>query len=398
MPAVLGVALAEPLGDDMHAALSVARRDHRTATDPTTGAVVALRYDDCEQLAHDRRIEGVGLRMFDLLGVGDGLLREWYGGLMFTTDGPHHDRLRRLVARAFTPRAVEELRVEVARVAADSLASVRADGGGDLGEALGLLPMQAMCRLLGVPPAELGGFAAWADTLSVVFGVMTPEQIAAAESTIGEMLASVDRLVDRRRHDPGDDLITALLAAEGDGGRLTHDEVVAMVTNLLVGGHDTTRGQLTCTFHTLLRHPDALERLAPERDLVPSAVNETIRMEPSLGFVPRTLTEPVVLDVEIPTGSLLLLCSASANRDVDRWERPDAFELDRFAEPGAPRVLTFGAGAHHCLGAALARLTVEEGVNAVLDLGPLRAAEDQDAVPWRMVLGRSPARVHVELA
>jgi cytochrome P450 len=316
---------------------------------------------------------------------------------MFTTEGAHHDRLRRLVARAFTPRAVEELRADTARAAAAALASVRADGGGDLAEALGLLPMQAMCLLLGVPPEDVDEFAAWADTLSVVFGVMTPEQIGAAEVAIGDLLAYVDRLVERRRRDPGSDLITALLAAEADGGRLTHDEVVAMVANLLVGGHDTTRGQLTCTFHTLVRRPGELDRLAADRAVLASAVNESMRIEPSLGFVPRTLVEPVRLDGEIPAGSLLLLCSASANRDEARWDRADTFDMTRFAAPGAPRVLTFGAGAHHCLGAALARLTVEEGVAAVLDLGPVHAVEDQDAVPWKIVLGRSPERVVVAL-
>jgi len=397
MANVLGVTMGEPMGDELHDALAVARRDHRTAADPATGATVVLRYDDCEQLAHDRRIDGVGLRLFDLLGVGDGRLRSWYGGLMFTTEGAHHDRLRRLVARAFTPRAVEELRIDTARAATAALAPVRADGGGDLGAALGTLPMQAMCRLLGVPPEDVPEFAAWADTLSVVFGVMTPEQVAAAEVAIGDLLAYVDRLVERRRRDPGPDLITALLAAEADGGRLTHDEVVAMVANLLVGGHDTTRGQLYNTLHTLVRHPAELDRLAADRALLASAVNETMRIEPSLGFVPRTLVEPVVLDVEVPAGSLLLLCSASANRDETHWDRAGTFDVTRFAAPGAPRVLTFGAGAHHCLGAALARLTVEEGVAAVLDLGPVHAAEDPDAVPWRIVLGRSPERVAVAL-
>ena len=226
---------------------------------------------------------------------------------------------------------------------------------------------------------------------------MTPEQIGAAETAIVDLLAYVDGLVERRRRDARPDLITALIAAETDGGTLTHDEVVTMVANLLVGGHDTTRGQLACTLHTLLRHPDELARVTRDRSLVASAVNETMRFEPSLPFVPRTLTEPVTLDEELPAGSLLLLCSASANRDASHWTEPDAFDVSRFAEPGAPRVLTFGAGAHHCLGAALARLTVEQGVIATLDLGPVRSGEDQQAVPWKTVLGRSPVRVRVGL-
>src|SRR4029077_8527338 len=122
-----------------------------------------------------------------------------------------------------------------------------------------------------------------------------------------------------------------------------------MVANLLVGGHDTTRGQLACTFHALVRHPEELARLEPDHALLTSAVNETIRFEPSLGFVPRTLTEPVVLDQEMAAGTLMLLCSAAANRDAARWDAPDSFDVSRFAEPGSPRILSFGAGAHHCL-------------------------------------------------
>src|SRR3954447_7781713 len=108
MAGVITVDVSGEIGEELHEALRVARGEGRVAQDVATGAAVALGYDDCEQLAHDRRIEGVGLQVFDLLGVGDGPLRHWYGDLMFTNDGPKHDRLRRLVARAFTPRAVED--------------------------------------------------------------------------------------------------------------------------------------------------------------------------------------------------------------------------------------------------------------------------------------------------
>ena len=397
MAGISTVDLTGSPGEELHDALAAARRRQRAALDVATGATIALGYDDCEQLAHDRRVEGVGLTVFDLLGVGDGPLRRWYADLMFTNDGPKHDRLRRLVARAFTPRAVEQLRDRTAGFARESLAPLSSDGGGDLVAALGLLPMQVMCELLGVPQADVPEFAAWADDLSVVFGVMSPEQIATAETAIVALLAYVDGLVERRRRDPGPDLITALLAAEAEDGKLTHDEVVTMVANLLVGGHDTTRGQLACTLHTLLRHAEELDLVAADTTLVTSAVNETMRFEPSIGFVPRTLTAPVTLDDELPAGSMLLLCSASANRDASRWDRPNTFDVARFVEPGAPRVLTFGAGAHHCLGAALARLTVEQGVHATLGLGAIRPAEDQQAVPWHVVLGRSPERVRVEV-
>jgi cytochrome P450 len=175
--------------------------------------------------------------------------------------------------------------------------------------------------------------------------------------------------------------------------------VVAMVANLLVGGHDTTASQLACTLHVLLRHPAALARLRDDRSMLHDAAAESIRLQPSIGFIPRTVVEP--LDVggdELPSGNLVFLCSASANRDPAVWDEPDVLDLERFGRPGAPRLLSFGAGPHYCLGAALAKVTVEEGVRAVLDLGDLRGTEDPAGVPWRTVLGQAPERVLVELA
>ena len=396
--AVATVDLASPMGDEMHTALRAAAQDGPTAIDAVSGAVIVLGHDDVNRLAHDFRVAGVGLAVFDLLEIGDGPLRRWYSGIMFTNEGGPHDRLRKLVSRAFTPRAVEALRPEAAALATSLLGTVRRDGGGDLNSAFARLPMQVMCRLLGVPPDTVDEFAAWADALSVVSLFMTPEQIQTAASAIDELLAYVGRLVDRRRVDPGADLISALLEAEADGSKLTRDEVVAMVANLLVAGHDTTASQLACTLHTLLRHSDQFARVREDRSLLPHAVAETIRFEPSIGFVPRTAIEPVLVGVEVPAGALMFLCTASANRDPAVWVDGDVVDVARFADGKAPRLLSFGAGAHYCLGAALARLTLEEGVRAVLDLGPIRATEEPALVPWRLLLGRAPQRVIAELA
>jgi cytochrome P450 len=392
------VDLTSTLGHELHDELSAAARTGRTAVDPTSNATVVLRHGDVERLAHDRRLAGVGLSLFDLQGIGDGPLRRWYGSIMFTNEGDHHDRLRRLVSRAFTPRAVDALRADAAVLATESLGGLRADGGGDANAALSLLAMHVMCRLLGVPRGDVVEFGAWADALSVVFGFMTPEQSAAASTAIDDLLDYVAGLVDRRRADPADDLITALLAAEADGGRLTHDEVVDMVANLLVGGHDTTSSQIACTLHTLVRFPDQLARLHDDRSLVSSATQETIRFEPSIAFVPRTAVEDIADEPRLAAGSLAFLCSASANRDASVWRDGDTFDVARFTDPSTPRLLSFGAGAHYCLGAALARLTVEEAVSAFVDLGPIESAEDLDAVPWRTVLGRAPERVLVQLS
>jgi len=386
------------IGDDLHAVLREAAAQGPTAIDGNSGAVVVLRHAEVERLAHNRRLAGVGLTLFDFMGIDDGPLRDWYGRLMFTNEGEHHHRLRSLVSRAFTPRAVERLRIDAATQAKAALAPIAEAGRGDLVAALALLPMRVMCRLIGVPEADVPVFAAWADALSPIFGFMTPEQIEDANDAVERLLAYFADLVAQRADDPASDLITALLAAEVDGSRLTHDEVVAMVANLLVGGHDTTASQLGCTVLTLVRHPEETARLRGQRSLVASAVNETIRYDPAIAFVPRTATEPtVVAGSAVDAGALFLLCTAAANREVGVWREPERFDVSRFTEPDAPRLLTFGAGPHYCLGAALARMTLEEAVAAVLDLGPLEPVGDPADVSWRLVLGRSPEHVLVDI-
>lgn len=393
------VDLFAPLGDDLHAELRRAAEQGPLAVEATSGTTVVLRHADVEALARDPRVAGVGLTFFDLMGITGGLLREWYGGLMFTNEGAKHDRLRKLVAKAFTPRSVEALRRDAASAAKDALRCAAVDGGCDLTQAFALLAMRVMCKLLGVPQADVAVFGAWADALSPVFGLMDDQQIAAAEKAIEDLLGYVDELTARRRKDPGDDLITALLAAEDDGDKLSHDELVAMVANLLVGGHDTTTSQIGCSLLTLLRYPDEAERVRWDPDLLVWAVEETIRFEPSLIGVPRTAVETIdVAGTEFCPGAVMVLCTAAANREPGVWEEPDRLDVGRFAVHGAPHLLSFGAGPHFCLGAALARMTLQECVRATVAVGPhLELAEDPAELPWRVVLGRSPARLPVVL-
>jgi cytochrome P450 len=387
-----------PMGDQLHVRLRAAADAAPVIADDASGATVVLRHQDVEALAHDRRLAGVGLAVFDLMGITSGPLRGWYGGLMFTNDGPPHDRLRSLVSRAFTPRAVDELRADTAAMATELSRPVRADGGGDLVPAFARLAMRVMCRLLGVPDDDVDGFAAWADALSPVFGMMDDRQIAAATTAIDQMLAYVDDLASRRRRDPADDLITGLLAVEDGGERLTHEELVAMVANLLVGGHDTTTSQIGCSLLTMLRSPDEAARLVATPDLLTSATAETIRYEPSLPIVPRTTNDLVsIAGHDVPPGSLITLCTAAANREPSTWRDADRVDIARFTRPDTPRLLSFGAGPHYCLGAALARLTVDEVIRSVIidSPAPMTLTEDPATIPWRMVLGRAPARLSV---
>lgn len=369
-----------------------------TVIDEVTGATHLLRHRDIEAILNEPRLRGVGLSLFDQMGIADGPLREWYGGLMFTNDGGRHDRLRRLVSKAFTPRAVEQLRPIAAALVAERLAPIRAAGGGDLAAALADVPMHVMCALVGVPAADVPGFIKWVDALSPVFLFMTVEQIAAATAAITELLAYARDLLERRSDRPADDLMTSLIRAEHDGDRLTREETVAMVANLLVGGHDTTASQIGCTLLTLLTQPSALAELRSDSSLLSALVSETIRFEPSIAAAPRTVVEPIELCGVVHLPGAVVMCNLlTANRDPAVWHDPDTFVAHRFAEPEVPRLLSFGGGPHYCLGAALARLTVEEAVRRVADLVPTLTSVPDD-IEWVQVLGRSPARLPVALS
>jgi cytochrome P450 len=386
------------LGGTLHEALREVAGTGPVAWDTSTGAVVVFRHRDVEALARDPRLAGVGLTFFDVMGITDGPLRDWYAGLMFTNDGTVHRRLRSLVASAFTPRAAESWRQTAAALADDAMAGAEGEAGGvDLVERFARLPTRVMCRLLGVPDGDVARFAAWLDALSPIFLIMTPEQIDAATGAIVDLLGYVDDLARRRRDDPGTDLITALLAAEDEGQRLSHDEVVQTVANLLVAGHDTTMSQIGCSLWSVLAHQPEMLRTKADLSLLGSLTSETIRLEPTIPIIPRTALESLPMEgYEIPAGAMVLLCSATANRDPATWQDPDHFDAGRFAKPGVPRVLTFGAGPHYCLGAALARVTLEECLRAVLTVdGWFELAEPPAEIPWRVLLGRSPERLLV---
>src|SRR3954468_21475496 len=327
--------LLTAFGDDMHDALREVAREGPLARSPETGVVMVLRHADVEALGRDPRLVGAGLSNFDVMGIGEGPLRDWYGSLMFTNEGDVHRRLRLLVQKAFTPRAVAAIRVAAVEMAAETFAPLAADGGGDLVTISNLLPLRVICRLIGVPDGDVAEFAGWADALSVVFGFVTPEQADAATVALAHLDAYVDRLLDARRAAPGDDLVSALLVAEVDGEHLSHDEVRTMVGNLIVGGNDTTGSQIGCSFLTLLRNPEQAGVLAARPDLVPHAVEETMRFEPSISGIPRVPLEPIVVSGEsIAAGTLVILSTAAANREAGVWHEPDTVDLTRFEQPG----------------------------------------------------------------
>ena len=179
-----------------------------------TGAVIVLHYDDIERLSHDPRLAGIGLSVFDFLGIPDGPLRRWYSSLMFTNEGDAHHRLRRLAARVFTPRSVERHRELAASLADDRMADLIEAGGGDIIAALVDVPITVICTLIGVPADRIPDFIKYGDALSPVFGLMDPDQVAVAERAVVDLMVDVEAMIDSRLGERGDDLISGLLDAE----------------------------------------------------------------------------------------------------------------------------------------------------------------------------------------
>lgn len=363
------------------------------AVDAATGMLIVLGYKEVVALAHDRRMAGVGLSMFDMMGI-QGPLRDWYGELLFTNEGEVHARLRRLVSRAFTPRSIERLRPFTKDLVRTSFESIESDGKGDLAYTFGHLGTRIMCTLLGVPQDEVPLFAAWADALSRTFGFMDAAQVAAAEEALEGLLEYTAALLERREREPADDLISELLAAGHGGERLARREVVTMVANLLVAAHDTTASQLACSLLVLLRHPEALERIRSGDVTSSEALTETMRFEPAIPAFPRTATAPVDIAGTVrPAGTVALLAVASANRDGDVYSYPDRFDVGRFRDEGLPHPLSFGTGPHYCLGASLARMAMQEAITG-LAATRIRAGADAPR-EWRALLGRAPVNVPV---
>jgi len=269
-------------------------------------------------------------------------------------DPPDHDRLRALLSRAFTPRQVARVRpitLEIAEALAGAAAEAREV---DLYDAFAQrLPLQVICTLLGIPSIDHEEMGDWTAALSLATATPTPQARIDADRAMRSFDGYVGDLIAERRVRPGDDLLSELIAVEEGGDRLSKDELVAMVVQLLYAGHETTRNLIGNGLFTLLSHPAELERLRRDASLLPSAVEEMLRYEPPILFLSRVaLADVEIGGVSVRQGDLVHTNLASANRDPEHFADPDRFDVGR----GENRHLTFGWGMHFCLGAHVARM------------------------------------------
>lgn len=273
-------------------------------------------------------------------------------------DPPDHTRLRALVAPAFTARrmAVQEDRIRAAVDRfTDELAGRLADGPVDLMEAFARpLPVLMITSLLGIPDDEVEPLTRYGNAVGLALdGVQSLEHHRALKEADAQLRALFERLVERRRRDPGDDLVSHLVAAEGEG-RLTHAELLPLASLLLVAGFETTVNLVGNAVAALLDRPDLWRRVTDDPGLAERAVDETLRQDPPVQLTGRTPTRDLVLDGHaVPAGTGLVVLLGAANRDPDVFERPAEFDLDR---PNPRDHLAFSSGIHHCVGRPLAEL------------------------------------------
>ena len=299
------------------------------------------------------------------------------GHMMILKDPPEHDRLRRLVVKAFTVRRVQALRPRVVEIATALLDGLDPASTVDLVASFAVpLPMAVICELLGVPLADRADFGRWSN-------VMVDEGADAAKfEAMSELEAYLRDLVAAKRTTPDDALVSGLAEASDSGDHLSDDEVVAMAMLLLIAGHETTANLVANSVYALLGDPTLRDRLAGSADAMPAAVEELLRWGSPVANAPVYFAadDLEISGVTIPRGSMVTLSLAAANRDPARFDEPELYE------PGRETAghLAFGHGIHFCLGASLARLEGEVALSTLLARFPqLEAAVDTTTLTYR---------------
>jgi cytochrome P450 len=321
-------------------------------------------------------------------------LNELINRHVLTTDGDDHRRLRRLVTKAFTPRMVEQLRPRIQEIADELLDALGEIGEGDLVDDYAFpLPIVVIAELLGIPPEDRGRFRVWSNTF--VSPPLGEEALGLFLEHTREFLTYLTDLFEKRRVEPRDDLVTALVQAKEQGDGLQENELFSMVILLIVAGHETTVSLIANSVLALLRHPEQLERLRREPSLVPGAIEELLRYDSP---VERSITRLAATDVElggrtIKRGEPVIAVLSSANRDAEQFRDADTLDLAR----EDIRHVGFGRGRHFCLGAPLARIEAEIALTTLLRRLPnLRLAAPPDSLRYRPVpLFRSLAALPV---
>jgi cytochrome P450 len=352
---------AELTGDFYHERLAALSEHGWLVKSPIS--YVVLDRESGEFFLRARQTRFPGKEIAELFGITGGRLAEQIEANILNLSGDRHRRLRQLVSGAFTPRAAERWRPAMREIADDLWAALASAANDRVTECefvsafAGPYPARTIAEVIGAPQSDAAKLQEWSSWVQRQFDIKAlaeePERI---EQAVNELYDYVASLLEWRRRGPADDLISTLLRAEEEGDRLSPAECVNLVLNVLAGGVDTTVAQLAHAMRLFAAHPDQWELLRQRPALAPRAVEEVLRFEPITPFTARICTEQIEYrGVIFPEGTIVAICAEQANR-----ETVDGAEFDIAADRAGERALTFGAGAHFCLGQNLARAELEE--------------------------------------
>lgn len=330
---------------------------------------VATSYDDVAEILKEPRflVEARNGRNFERLrknAIELGFDEEQIDNpSMLLSDPPRHTRLRTLVSKAFTPRKIRAMQPRMEQVVTELLDAADADGQFELVETLAYpLPVIMICELLGVPAEDRDRFKAWSDALAATLGFPDGATVRRGRKAGAELNAYLTQVVEQRRAEPRDDLITGLVAAEEAGDRLSTYELFNTCQLLLVAGNETTTNLIGNGTLALLRNPKQLQLLLDDPSLVEGAVEELLRFDPPVQFTGRIAGEDMTVgECTVRKGQTVLVALASANRDPTQFERPDELDITRSDVPH----FSLSHGVHFCLGASLARLEAQVAFRAL---------------------------------
>lgn len=351
--------------------------------DEVLGFWVLTRYSDIASVYADTRFSRAqGLRRgYERLPPSEQRIAEpvyqSFSKTMFYSDPPYHTRLRGLVNSAFTPNAVEQMRLYVQQTVDGLLDTVQAMGEMDaIREFAHPLPIMVITQMLGLPAEERARFKEWSDDLFSILGSVphAPELMERAASSLAQLTEYLTNLSEARRWQPQNDLLSALVRVAEKGERLTQEELIANVTILLSAGHETTSNLIGNGLLALLQNPEELQKLRENPKLIDSAVEEMMRYDNPVQIAYRSAAEDVEIGEKcIRKGDLVNSILAAGNRDPERFSEPDRFDITR--DEG--RHLGFGLGIHFCLGAPLVRLEAQIAFDTILRrLSKLQLATD----------------------
>jgi cytochrome P450 len=373
----LSVALTPEFREDPHQFFHLLR-EHEPVHQTPMGVYMLTRYADASAIVRDPALSN-NERNSDLYqafqqanpDAAQGVFDDEFGeAVILFLDPPDHTRLRGLVSKAFTPKVIGRLRPRIEQIVAERLDAVGARGDRRMDVVTDLaypLPVVIICELLGVPPEDHAKFQGWSSDLAHSIDpnpLVSPEQQERIEAAADAFVEYFRDLIERRRRDAGDDLLTGLIAAEDGGDRLSETELLATGLFLLIAGHETTVNLIGNGTLALLRNRDQFERLRANPDLDHNAIEELLRYDSPVTFTQRITLEDYQLgDMTIPARQQVIPILAAANHDPAVFDQPDRLDLGR---ENANRHLAFGGGHHFCLGAALARLEGEVAIPSLV--------------------------------